>query len=259
MPESPRIPTVPEISQSAARSGRLAARTTVACAATDSGPACLRACVGEAVSWRSPVRTGLVQPRRAHRGYVGNSADSNGGKSQIAQPGRDARAITPAKRVSPDNSPRPSAESDFDLVNRCVVFQDAATAGASNDVILRDANDRPWLAGPAPALPSTGATTIARTAKADGQMGESADSNERGRSTGDAGQDSRAGGLDASTRLIGPQRPSGRRLASPVECRAATPTSMILPGRYIGEAVRPGKAGMFSGRQSHRRKSQKPS
>src|SRR5712691_11967671 len=110
MPESPRIPTVPEISQSAARSGRLAARTTVACAATDSGPACLRACVGEAVSWRSPVRTGLVQPRRAHRGYVGNSADSNGGKSQIAQPGRDARAITPAKRVSPKLSLGRSAD-----------------------------------------------------------------------------------------------------------------------------------------------------
>jgi hypothetical protein len=114
------------------------------------------------------------------------------------------------------------------MMNRCVVFQDAASDGASIDGILRDSNDRRRPAGPAPALPATGATTIAKAAKADGQMGESADSNERGRSTGGAGQDSRAGGPYASTRRIGPQRPSGRRLASPVECRAATPTSMIF-------------------------------
>jgi len=126
------------------------------------------------------------------------------------------------------NSPRPSAESDLDMVNRYVVFQDAASDGASIGGILRDANDRRWPAGPAPALHATEATTIAKAAKADGQMGKSADSNERGRSTGGAGQDSRAGGPCASTRLLGPQRPSGRRLASPVECRAATPTSIIL-------------------------------
>src|SRR5947209_18107032 len=65
-----------------------------------------------------------------------------------------------------DNSPRPSAESDLDVVNRYMVFQDAASDGARIDVILRDANDRRWLAGQAPALPSTGATTMARTAKA---------------------------------------------------------------------------------------------
>ena len=99
-----------------------------------------------------------------------------------------------------DNSPRPSAESDRDIVNRYIVFQDAASDGASIDVVLRDANDQRWLAGPAPALPSTGATTIATTAKADGQMGESTDSNERVRSTGGAEQESRAGGLDASPR-----------------------------------------------------------
>ena len=69
-----------------------------------------------------------------------------------------------------------------------------------------------------------------------GKNSQSADSNERVRSTGGEGLDSRAGGLDASTRLIGPRRPSGSRLASAVECRAATPTSMILPGRDIGEA-----------------------
>src|SRR2546427_3060305 len=73
-----------------------------------------------------------------------------------------------------DNSRRPSAESDLDMVNRYMVFQDSASDGASIDVILRDANDRRWLAEPAPALPSTGAITIAKTAKADGLMGESA-------------------------------------------------------------------------------------
>ena len=64
-----------------------------------------------------------------------------------------------------DNSPRPSAESDLDMVNRYMVFQDAASDGASMDGIPRDANDRRWLAGPAPALPSTGATTIAKQPK----------------------------------------------------------------------------------------------
>jgi len=127
-----------------------------------------------------------------------------------------------------DSSPRPNAKSDLDTMNRCVVFQDAASDGASIDGILRDANDPRRAAGPAPALPATGATTIAKAAKANGQMGESADSNERGRSTGDAGQDSRAGGPCASTRRIRPQCPSERRLASAVECRAATPTSMIF-------------------------------
>jgi hypothetical protein len=91
-----------------------------------------------------------------------------------------------------DNSPRPCAESGLDMVNRYMVFQDAAPDGASLDVILRDANDRRWLTGPAPALPSTGAITIATTAKKDGQLGECADSNERGRRVGGAGQESRA-------------------------------------------------------------------
>jgi hypothetical protein len=90
--------------------------------------------------------------------------------------------------------------------------------------------------GQASVLPATGATTIATAAMAGGPMGESADSNERGRSTGGAGQDSRAGGHYASTRSIGPQCPCRRRLASPVEWRTATLTSMILPSRNIGEA-----------------------
>jgi hypothetical protein len=114
------------------------------------------------------------------------------------------------------------------MMNRDMVSQDVVSAGASIDGTLRDANDRRWPAGPAPALPSTAATTVATTARADGQRGESADSNERVRPTDGAGQDSRAGGLDASTRPTGPQRPSGRRLASPVECRPRSPTSMVF-------------------------------
>jgi len=58
------------------------------------------------------------------------------------------------------------------MVNRYVVFQDAASDGASIGGILRDANDRRWPAGPAPALHATEATTIAKAAKADGQMGK---------------------------------------------------------------------------------------
>jgi len=126
------------------------------------------------------------------------------------------------------DSPRPNAESDRDTLNRCVAFQDAARNRASIAGVPRDANDRRWPAGPAPVLPATGATTIAIAAKADGQMGKSADSTERGRSPGGAGQDSRAGGPHVSTTLIGRPRSSGRRLASPVEWRSATPTSMVL-------------------------------
>ena len=70
-------------------------------------------------------------------------------------------------------------------MNRCVVFQDAASDRASIDVRLRDANDRRWLAGSAPALPATGATTTATT---DGQPVGSAYWNERGRRVGGAGQ-----------------------------------------------------------------------
>ncbi len=106
-----------------------------------------------------------------------------------------------------DNSPRPHAESDLDTMNRYRVFQDVPRNGTSIDARLRDTNDPRWLAGPAPALPSTGTTTIATTAKADGQLGESADANARGRRVGGAGQESRAGGLHASPGLLGPQHP----------------------------------------------------
>ena len=137
------------------------------------------------------------------------------------------------------DSPRPNAESDRDTLNRCVAFPDAARNRASIAGVPRDANDRRWPAGPAPGLPATGATTIAIAAKADGQMGESADSTERGRSPGGAGQDSRAGGPHVLTTLIGRSRSSGRRLASPVEWRSATPTSMVLarPRYWRGTAI----------------------
>src|SRR6266851_709141 len=108
-----------------------------------------------------------------------------------------------------DNSQRPYAESDRDRLNRCVVFRDVASGGASIDVRLRDANGRQWLAGSAPALPATGTRTTAKTAKTAGQLGESVYSNERGRRVGGAGQESRAGGFDASPEPIGPQHPSG--------------------------------------------------
>jgi hypothetical protein len=62
-------------------------------------------------------------------------------------------------------------------MHRYVAFQDAPHDGASIDVRLRETNDRRWLAGQAPALPSTEATTIATAATADGQLGESADAN----------------------------------------------------------------------------------
>jgi hypothetical protein len=85
-------------------------------------------------------------------------------------------------------------------------------------------------------LLATEANTVATTARADDQMRESADSNERGRPIDGAGQDSRAGGLSASTMLTGAQQPSGRRHASPVGWPAAAPTSTIIVGRDFGEA-----------------------
>ena len=41
-------------------------------------------------------------------------------------------------------------------MNRYVVFQDVSRQGANIDVFLRDTNGRQWLAGLAPAPPSTG-------------------------------------------------------------------------------------------------------
>src|SRR2546425_10963293 len=116
-----------------------------------------------------------------------------------------------------------------------MVFPAAASDGASIHETLREANGRLWPAGAAPARSTTEATIVASTARADGQMRESVDPNERGRPVGGAGQESRAAGLYAWTRLSGAQRPSGRRHASPVEWPAAAPTSTNLLGRDIGE------------------------
>ena len=65
----------------------------------------------------------------------------------------------------------------------------AASDGSSIHGTLRDANGQPWLAGPAPALPSTEATNAASRARADGQMDESVDRNERGRRVVAQGKD----------------------------------------------------------------------
>ncbi len=119
------------------------------------------------------------------------------------------------------------------MLNRSVVVQGAASA--SIDVILRDASDRRWLAGLTRAPPAIGPRTIARTATAAGQLAASADLSERGRRVGGVGQESRAGGLYASPRLLGTAAPSSGRRASPVECRAATPTSMVFAWTDIGD------------------------
>jgi hypothetical protein len=124
----------------------------------------------------------------------------------------------------------------LDMVNRCVVCQDAASDGTSIDGTLRDANGRRWPAGPARTLVSTDATTVAKSARADGQLGEGADPNERVRLIDGAAPESGAGGLFGSTMLTGAQRPAGRRHAPPVGWPATAPTSTIIVGRDIGEA-----------------------
>ncbi len=129
-------------------------------------------------------------------------------------------------------------------MNRCVAFPAAAASDRSSiHGTLRDANGRLWPAGPAPALPSTEATTVASTARADGHTGGSVDPNERGRPAGGAAQDSRRGGLDAWTGPTGAPRPSGRRHASPLAWSAAGRSSTIfLPARDFGEGQRPATA-----------------
>ena len=134
------------------------------------------------------------------------------------------------------DSPRPSAESARDRLNRYGVFQGAASDGATIDGTSRDANGRRWPAGPAPTPPSTEAMTVVTRAKTDDQRRKGADSSERGRLIGAVTQDSQAGDLDASTTLTGRRRPLGRRRASHVESPAAAPASTyFLPGRNIGE------------------------
>ena len=131
---------------------------------------------------------------------------------------------------------QPIVESGFDIVNRCVVFRDVASDGASIDRIQRDANARRWLVGPAPARLATEATRVARLAKARGQLGEIVDSDERVRSTGGAGQGTRAEGLDASTRRIESLQPRERRDAFARRmARYRANVNRFCPGRDIGE------------------------
>jgi hypothetical protein len=127
-----------------------------------------------------------------------------------------------------DDSLRPSAQSDRDTANRCVVVQDVASGGASIAGTDRDSTGRPWPTEPAPSRLATAATSVARSATADGQMGESAGSNAPGRPTGRGGQASRAAGLDASTTRIGSRRPFGRHDASRVAWPATMATSMVF-------------------------------
>jgi hypothetical protein len=93
---------------------------------------------------------------------------------------------------------------------------------------LHNANGRPWPAEPAPVRSSTQATTVARTARTDGPMGERVDPNERGPPAGGAVQDTQEGGLDARTGLSGAPRSSETQLASAVQWPAAARTSTIF-------------------------------
>src|SRR4029434_4330857 len=52
--ESPLAPEPPATAESDGRTARRAARTLSGCVATDSAPACLRACSGEERSWCAP-------------------------------------------------------------------------------------------------------------------------------------------------------------------------------------------------------------
>jgi hypothetical protein len=90
-----------------------------------------------------------------------------------------------------DNSPQPCAESDRDSADRCVVVQDVTNGATSADGADRDAIGRRWPAERTPARLATAATSVAKLATEDGQMGESAGSNAPGRPTGGARQASR--------------------------------------------------------------------
>ena len=58
-----------------------------------------------------------------------------------------------------------------------MVVQEVANDATSAGYTDRDANAQPWPAEPAPVRLSTAASSVARSATADGQVGESADSN----------------------------------------------------------------------------------
>jgi hypothetical protein len=113
-------------------------------------------------------------------------------------------------------------------VNLYAVFPAAAASGGSSiHGTLRDATGRPWPAGPTPRRPSTEATPVASTARADGHTGGSVDPNEPARPVGGVGQDSQTRGLDAWRGPTGAPRGSGGSHGSPVVWPAAARTSTI--------------------------------
>jgi hypothetical protein len=131
-------------------------------------------------------------------------------------------------------------------VNRCVAFPVAvASDGSSIHEIRRDANGRPWPAGPAAEPPSTGATTVASIPRVDGLRGGSVDPNGRVYPIDGAGQESRGGGLYALTGPTGMLRPSERRHTSPVVWSAPTRTSTISCPDAILTRDRPRYAGQI--------------
>jgi hypothetical protein len=121
-------------------------------------------------------------------------------------------------------------------LNRCVVGPAAAASGASSiHGTLHDANGRPRPPGPTREPPSTGARSVARTPRVDGQTGGSVDPNARVHPADGAGQEARGGGCHAWTGRTGGPRPSGRPHASPVVWPAAARTSTNSYGRNCGE------------------------
>jgi hypothetical protein len=94
-------------------------------------------------------------------------------------------------------------------VHRCVVVPAAAASASSIHGTLHDANGRPWPAGPAREPPSTGATTVASTARVDGQTG---------------------GGVDPNGR----EHPTDRRVAEARVCRLRTHRVAVYARRKEG-------------------------
>lgn len=91
-----------------------------------------------------------------------------------------------------DDFRRPSAQSDRETANRCVVVLDVVNAATSADQIHGNASVGRWLAEQPAVRFATAATPCARTATADGQLCETADSSAPGWPTGVAGQALRA-------------------------------------------------------------------
>src|SRR5262245_25139718 len=112
------------------------------------------------------------------------------------------------------------------------VAYDAATT----ETIRRETTGRRSRAEPASARPATEAIRVARSARTDGPPSEGADSNERGRPTGDAGRGVRRGGLVVPTTRTGSLRWPARydALRSIASCQPAV--NRIVSGLDFGEA-----------------------